>query len=42
MENFTMEETKKTYAIINNLELYEELPYTYILKHEIVKKMQLD
>ena len=39
MEDFTMEETKKARAIIFNLELYEELPYTFIIKHEIAKTM---
>ena len=40
MEDFTMEETKKARAIIFSLELYKELPYTDILKHEIAKRMQ--
>jgi len=35
-----MEETKKARAIIFSLELYKELPYTDILKHEIAKRMQ--
>ena len=39
MEDFTMEETKKARAIIFNLELYEELPYTCIITLKIAKTM---
>ena len=39
MEDFTMEETKKACAIIFSLELYKELPYTDILKHDLAKTM---